>query len=81
MSFKFNTHTEWRGEYGKLFESVSFQDAVYQLKSSRQLDLIVKKGVAIKFVNEKNSQTRNRTIIEGDKNITDDSNEKELREK
>ena len=43
---------------GVSLEGVSFQDAVYQLKSSRQLDLIVRKGVATKFVNEKNSQTR-----------------------
>ena len=65
---------------GVSLEGVSFQDAVYQLKSSRQLDLIVKKGVAIKFVNEKNSQTVNRTTIQDGKDVIDNSTEKDLRE-
>ena len=65
---------------GVSLEGVSFQDAVYQLKSSRQLDLIVKKGVAIKFVNEKNSQTTNRINTQNDMNVLDGSNEKEFRQ-
>ena len=42
---------------GISLEGMSFQDAVYQLKSSRKLDLMVKKGAAINFVKEKNNQT------------------------
>ena len=41
---------------GISLKGMSFQDAVYQLKSSTKLDLIVRKGAAIDFVKEKNKQ-------------------------
>ena len=52
---------------GISLEGMSFQDAVYQLKSSRKLDLMVKKGAAINFVTEKNNQTSIKINTESEK--------------
>ena len=50
-------------------EGIGFQDAVYQLKSSRQLDLIIRKGAAINFVKEKNNQTNIRVNTNNNKHV------------
>ena len=42
---------------GVNFDGLSFQDAVYQLKSSPQLDLIIRKGAGTAFIAEKVSQS------------------------
>ena len=56
---------------GISLEGMSFQDAVYQLKSSRKLDLMVKKGAAINFVTEKNNQTSIKINTESEKLSSD----------